>query len=245
MKKISFELIKKIDFVLIFIFLILGIITWAIIMINIFNPFSGSHTVSNAVTIVEDDTKEEIREYIEFNKKLKDVFIFNLKSSKIKADGLYDDISASSLKSSLSFSGKTHNEGITNFIFIKDISYEESKLFDSNIFIYKYKFAEEKTGKDIYCDKNIYAVVNEDTNNDKTLNSEDNIALYISDYDGKNLIKISNSVYKVRITDNNQLLFTEYDGSLLTFFLYDINLNKKTKLKSAEQEAPEKHISFY
>ena len=131
MKKISFELIKKIDFVLIFIFLILGIITWAIIMINIFNPFSGSHTVSNAVTIVEDDTKE------------------------------------------------------------------------------------------------------------------DNIALYISDYDGKNLIKISNSVYKVRITDNNQLLFTEYDGSLLTFFLYDINLNKKTKLKSAEQEAPEKYISFY
>lgn len=61
MKKISFELIKKIDFVLIFIFLILGIITWAIIMINIFNPFSSSHTVSNAVTIVEDDTKEEIR----------------------------------------------------------------------------------------------------------------------------------------------------------------------------------------
>lgn len=245
MKKILFELIKKIDFVLIFIFLILGIITWAIVMINIFNPFSGGHTVSNAVTIVEDDTKEEIREYIEFNKKLKDVFIFNLKSSKIKADGLYDDISASSLKSSLSFSGKTHNEGITNFIFIKDISYEESKLFDSNIFIYKYKFAEEKTGKDIYCDKNIYAVVNEDTNNDKTLNSEDNIALYISDYDGKNLIKLSNSVYKVRITDNNQLLFTEYDGSLLTFFLYDINLNKKTKLKSAEQEAPEKYISFY
>ena len=103
MKKISFELIKKIDFVLIFIFLILGIITWGIVMINIFNPFSGSRTVSNAVTIVEDDTKEEIREYIEFNEKLKDVFIFNLKSSKIKADGLYDDISASSFKSETGF----------------------------------------------------------------------------------------------------------------------------------------------
>ena len=229
MKKISFELIKKIDFVLIFIFLILGIITWAIVMIDAFGPFSR-HTVSNEVTIVEDDTKEEIREYIEFNEKLKDVFIFNLKSSKIKADGLYDDISDLSFKSGSSFLGT---------------SYEEYKLFDSNIFIYKYRFAEEKTGKDIYCDKNIYAVVNEDTNDDKTLNSEDNIALYISDYDGKNLIKISNSVYKARITDNNQLLFTEYDGNLLTFFLYDLNLNKKTKLKSAEQEAPEKHISFY
>lgn len=244
MKKISFELIKKIDFVLIFIFLILGIITWAIVMIDAFGPFSR-RTVSNEVTIVEDDTKEEIREYIEFNEKLKDVFIFNLKSSKIKADGLYDDISASSFKSDSSFLGKSYNEGITNFIFIKDTSYEEYKLFDSNIFIYKYRFAEEKTGKDIYCDKNIYAVVNEDTNDDKTLNSEDNIALYISDYDGKNLIKISNSVYKARITDNNQLLFTEYDGRLLTFFLYDLNLNKKTKLKSAEQEAPEKYISFY
>ena len=85
MKKISFELIKKIDFVLIFIFLILGIITWAIVMIDAFGPFSR-HTVSNEVAIVEDDTKEEIREYIEFNEKLKDVFIFNLKSSKIKAD---------------------------------------------------------------------------------------------------------------------------------------------------------------
>ncbi|AIN93634.1 hypothetical protein [Treponema putidum] len=244
MKKISFELIKKIDFVLIFIFLILGIVTWAIVMIDAFNPF-GRHTVSNGVTIVADDPKEEIREYIEFNKKIKDVFIFNLKSSKIKADGLYDNIPEAAFKSGTSFSKKSHNEGITNLIFINDTSYEEYKLFDSNIFIYRYKFSEEKTGNNIYCDKNIYAVVNEDTNNDNTLNSEDNIALYISDYNGKNLIKLSNSIYKVRITDNNQLLFTEYDGSVLTFFSYDINLNKKTKLKSAEQETPEKYISFY
>ncbi|UTC64668.1 hypothetical protein E4O00_13130 [Treponema sp. OMZ 788] len=242
MKKISFELIKKIDFVLIFIFSILGIVTWVIIMISIFDPFRSRRSVSNEVAIVEDETKEEIREYIEFNEKIKDVFIFNIKSSKIKADGLYDDIPKVSLKSGPSFSAKSGNEGITNLIFIKDKNYEEYKLFESNIFIYRYRFAESSNRNNISCDKNIYAVVNEDTNNDKTLNTKDNVALYVSGYDGKNLIQISNSVYKVIIIDKNQLLFTEYDGTLLTFFLYDIDLNKKTKLRSIEQECPEKEI---
>ncbi|UTC67076.1 MULTISPECIES: hypothetical protein [unclassified Treponema] len=245
MKKISFELIKKIDFVLIFIFSILGIITWVIVMIDIFDPFSSRHSVSNEVAIIEDETKEEIREYIEFNEKIKDVFIFNLKSSKIKADGLYDDIPKASLKSGANSSAKSRNEGITNLIFIKDKNYEEYKLFESNIFIYRYRFVEAANRNNISCDKNIYAVVNEDTNNDKTLNTKDNVALYVSDYDGKNLIKVSNSVYKVRLTDNNQLLFTEYDGTALTFFLYDIDLNKKIKLKSIEQAVLEKDIYLY
>ena len=79
---------------------------------------------------------------------------------KIKADGLYDDISASSFKSGSSFLEKSYNEGITNFIFIKDISYEESKLFDSNIFIYKYHYIAELSTKGYK--KNYFTTNNKD-----------------------------------------------------------------------------------
>ena len=70
---------------------------------------------------------------------------------------------------------------------------------------------------------NIYAVIKEDTNRDKQLDSKDKIALYVSNYDGKNLKEISSSVYYLDCIDKNTFLFAEYEDGKVTFYEYDGN----------------------
>ncbi|MFC2603568.1 MAG: hypothetical protein ACFNX0_06670, partial [Treponema sp.] len=138
------------------------------------------------------------------------------------------------------------SDGITNFIFVKSDGQEELKLFPSNVFIYKYEFSRDSEELYAYSHEcNIYAVIKGDTNNDKVLSSEDDISLYVSDYNGKNLKEISPSIMSVLLIDKNELLFTEYAEEKLSYFVYDCAKHTKTLLKTAVQEMNHKEIRFY
>ena len=203
----------------------------------------------NEMVIIE-DPEVEIKEYVNFNTKLNDVYIFDVKSSGIRADEGYEDSA-----NSLGIVGKGYNntsfysasDGITNFIFVKDGTDNELKLFSSNVFIYKYQFQrlDERYSSGSNHTLNVYAVIKNDTNKDKVLNSRDNISLYVSNYDGTELTEISSSIIEFKFIDKNQFMFTEHDGKTLSYYAYNTATKNKKLIKSVEQEISQKSIMMY
>ena len=246
MRKKTFEFIKKADFVLVFVFALLGIIALTAALINDLLPFHRTRVQQIAVV---EDVRVKIEEHLKFERKIKDVYIFSVKSSAIKADEAYG-----TEKSKWSGNGFSNvlgrgfgGDGITNLIFVKNNGREEYKLFPANVFIYKYCLAEveEEQPPRYPHECNVYAVVKNDTTNDKILNSEDDIALYISDYDGTHVKEISSSIITFRFLGGEEILYSEYDGTVQSYFVYDCKTNVKTLIKSVKQEIIEKQIALY
>ncbi len=247
MKKPIFELIKKIDFVLILIASLLGIAVFSFVLVTIIGEmgiFRDRHS-TRQIAVIDKENNVEVKEHIEFYHKIKDLYVFAVRNSGIKSDELY----GVKAKRTSCFSDDSDNSGITNFIFIKQGEKTERTLFPSNVFIYKHSFQlfyEDEPSRDrnsLEC--NVYAVIKEDTNNDKVLNDKDSIALYVSDYDGGNLKEISSAAVTFQLTDKNQFLFSEYDGTNLLYFVYDRKEDRKHMIKSVTQEAPKKSIRLY
>ncbi|MGP1588270.1 MAG: hypothetical protein ACTTHG_08040 [Treponemataceae bacterium] len=247
MKKLNFEFIKKVDFLLFFILAVLGIVLCSVIIIQQFLP-PNRYPGDEQIPVVEKDDVE-IKEYIGFSQKIKDAYVFYVKSSGIKNSENFTQEERKDVAYYSSAKRKYRNDdAITNFIFVKNNEKkEEYSLFSSNVFIYKYRFFCEKKDApySTYVDCNIYAVVKEDTNKDKILNADDDIVLYVSSYDGKGLKEISSSVVKFEFTAENEFLFAEYDGSDLLYYTYNCKQNLKTLIKSVKQKEEIKTIALY
>ena len=243
MKKLSFELIRKIDFVLVFILAAAGIVVLSVALIKELIP---DRSTPNQVAVVADEDTE-IKEYVEFNRKLRDVYVFDVRSSGIRAEeDFYADMKLSgSAGLSNSFGGSYGRDGVTNLLFVNGKTKEERKLFPSNVFIYKHQFEQDGEHLEFPHACNVYAVVKADTNKDKLLNSSDDVSLYVSDYDGNNLQEVSPSVIAFRFIGEDEFMFTEYDGSKLSYFVYDCKSRTKELIKSAVQEISEKEIAMW
>ncbi len=233
MKKLNFELIRKIDYILVFVVAVTAIISFIVfLIILIIDNFNRNRYEIDEMPVVE-SPETEIKQYIDFEEKIDDVFIFSVKSSGIRADEIIG--SSDNMKQSSSFSNSagrySSGDGIVNLLFVKDENHEK-KLFDSNVFIYKY-ILKNTNEYETTC-RNVYAVVTKDTNNDKTLRS--------SEYDGSQLTEISKSITSFRIVDKNQFLYTEYDGKKLSYYSFDAEKKEKKLIKTVEQEIDEKWI---
>ena len=174
MKKINFELIRKIDYILVFVAAMVAIVSLIITLIAfIIDNFNRNRYEIDEMPVVE-SPETEIKQYIDFEEKIDDVFIFSVKSSGIRADEIIG--SGDNMKESSSFSNSAgryySGDGIVNLLFVKGEN-NEKKLFDSNVFIYKYIL--KNTNEYTTTCRNVYAVVTKDTDNDKILSSRDNI----------------------------------------------------------------------
>lgn len=242
MKKNFIEIIKKIDYVLILVFSILGIV---LIGYELFSDLFYWPRTPQEMVVVESPAKK-IEEKVEFCTKLKDTFVFKVKSSEIELEETEQPVVSSDVSNFSVYKKSSDGIGIANLVFVKKDGSEELKLFPRNAFIYRHKFYSD-SDKDSRTKNlsNIYAVVKNDTNGDKVLNSKDDIHLYISDYDGKNLVEISQAIVTFEMIEDNQFLYTEYDGKNLIYYYYDLETEKKTKIKSVEQNLKEKYIDMY
>jgi hypothetical protein len=251
MKKINFELIKKIDCLLVFIVAVIAIIGLLITFISEILPVH--HSTPAHIEIVNSDDEEATKkttETIDFVKKIKDVYVFSISTSAIKSNELSTSKSEAKQLSNSIVKGNSSSE-IVNFIFVKDE--QETVLFSSKAFIYKYQLANDNdsdTNKVSSSIKkshifNIYAVIEEDTNNDKQLDSNDKIVLYVSDFDGKNLKEISSSIYYLDLVDRDVILFTEYNDGKVYYYEYDGNSKNKKIIKCVEKELDNKYINLW
>lgn len=247
-KKPTIEQIKKFDYVLFFIAGIIGIVF-------LFGALCGfiydliprrPSTPAHVAVIQNDDEKTEIVKTTNYFKKVKDAYVFTvtsngIKSEELEASNVFNLTGAGYAQNSLKKSASDFE--VINFIFVKDG--EESQLFPSDLFVYKYRFADnEKQKSDTFQDFNVYAVIKADTNKDNKLDSKDNISLYVSDYDGKNLFEVSQSIYYFEFVDNNMFLFAEYDGETLSYYEFDINAKSKKLIKPVKNSISEKYIDL-
>lgn len=259
MKKLNFELIKKIDYVLVLLIAIVCIVSFLIEKISRYIPRKHSEPAHISVINSDDDTlSEETKESINYLKKVDDTYVFTISTNAIKSAELSDSIYTGNgydgvaISNSISQSVRQSSSQIVNFIFKKGT--EEYNLFSSKVYIYKYEL-KDSNDLEIYPasypyhitghDFNIYAVIKDDSNNDKKLDSKDNISLFVSDYDGKNLHEISSSIYYLENVDRNMYLFTEYNAGKVSFFEYDGNTDKVTLIKKIEQDLYEKEIKLW
>lgn len=248
MKKLNFEFIKKADYILVFLCAIVGLLFFlASITFIVVDSFSSS-SHNQSVTIIEsndqneelsDDSKEEeseVKETIEFNSMIKDVYVFTVSDPK----------KIIRMKRSRLSSYDEEDYAIrTNFLFISDHK-EEYKLFPTNS-QYIYDFDLNHNGEAHIKDSipyNLYAVIKKDTNNDKQLNDDDDISFFISDYNGKNLMEISSSIMGIEAIKHNQILFSEFHDNELKYYAFDCIKREKKLIKSVKQEVKHKYVQF-
>ena len=239
-----FDIIKKIDYILLLIGSCLGIIFFGVLIFEeIGHRFHRRQPPQ--IAVVEAEDKSEIREYVEFCSKVRDVFVFGVKSTAVKAEELYS-VESQKMSALSNIAGKgTGFDGITNFIFINESTHSEYKLFPKNVFVYKYSFMTDNPEPYIRNHQcNIYAVIRSDTNGDKVLNSRDNISLFISDYDGRNVKELSAAIMSFDYTAQEEFVFTEYDGSQLSYFVCDCRTRNKRLLKTVDQKPMVKRINL-
>ena len=256
MKKINFEIIKKIDSILVLIIASAVILMFSVETIKKYIPQKKSRAAQ--IKIVDSDNEkevEEIKETIDFYKKIDDVYVFSVSTSAIKAGELSESSAVNSqisnvIGQSFGYSSSQH----VNFLFVKNG--ETTSLFSSKVFIYKHQLknsddlvpegvASFNPYESTVHDFNIYAVIKNDTNNDKLLDSKDNISLYVSDYDGNNLKEISSSIYYIECTGKNIFIFSEYVDGKVSFYEYDGNSKKVALIKTFEKELTEKRINLW
>ena len=257
MKKFNFEIIKKIDYVLVLVIALVGIVTFLVEKISSIPRHKSETPHISIVDSDEDSSPEETKESVDFLKKIDDVYVFEVSTKAIKSDELgvsgYSDMEFSN---SIGQSYRASSSQIVNFIFVKDE--KEYSLFPSKAYIYKYELKNSNRDYDVLAvyedfapayssghDFNVYAVVEEDSNGDKKLDSKDNISLYISDYDGKNIQKISSSIYYYENLGKNKFLFTEYKDGKICFYEFDWETKKVAQIKTLEQEITEKRINLW
>lgn len=110
----------------------------------------------------------------------------------------------------------------------------------------RYRIAEDDRTQQPYPrERNVYAVVKNDTTNDKVLNDDDDIALYVSDYDGTDVKETSSLIVTFRFLDSEEFLFFEDGREVQSYFVHNCKTNVKTPIKSLQQEFEEKNIALF
>lgn len=256
MKKLNLDFIKKADYILVFLCAAVGLIFLLILIIytaanTLFSSSSSDVSVSVIETnnqnkeLPDNNNNEEStdEELIEFTSMMNDVYVFKVKNPKMREE----KVSISMYKGS----SRSDDDGLTNFLFINSQK-EEYKLFPSNSqYIYSYSNGYDFYDSDSndYKGKNdtlrFYAVIKADTNNDKYLNSDDDISLYVSGYNGKNLTEISSSIMSCKEIGKHKILFTEFHDGELKYYVFDYKKKEKDLIKSVKQKVKEKSIEIY
>ena len=211
------------------VFFFLGVVGFAVFIAAI--TISSLLRVSKpdpGVQIIEvDETKEKLKvEYAKtFLAKKDDLFIFGVRSKAI-----VNDNSESKKVMSLFDGGSYSSTKLINLIFIEGES--KRMLLDKEKLIHDYTL-EASHNKNISLDrydnqsqfrvsKNIFLIVENDSNKDGFLSYKDDANLYISSANGTNLNKISERVMSYELVDEELVLYKTKTDEEVRF--YTLNL---------------------
>ena len=153
----------------------------------------------------------EIKEVIYakiFQDKIKDVYVF-----KVTADTSSNskDNNKKGKRSSSSYSRGYNNSKIVNILFVKEQG-ESHKLLDENRLILATTYTQDEkdnTRGHFILDKNLYTIVETDSNQDGFLTAEDKKNLYISDYNGQNMHLIMNDITNFSLVGEDEILIAK------------------------------------
>jgi hypothetical protein len=208
--------------------------------IYLFNQFHRDNT--SGVQIIPKKSKVEIKKVIKFNTVLRDTFVFSLESNAVSENTVM-----ALQKSVSSYERSPGGKEIVNFYFVSDKTKGETKLFDNDIYIASWQFINDSKANGFILDKNVYAIVSKDSNEDKKLTVDDAIDLYTSDYNGLNLKEIGKNVYRYQVINDNTVLFSEVNNNKEIYKTWNIKNNKIEVIKTIDEIPDNKEINtiFY
>ena len=239
--KLSVEKIRNCNSVIQFIILILLcgfiLVQGAIYIINQFHRDNSS-----GVQIITKESKVEIKKVIKFNTVLRDAFVFSLESNAVSENTVM-----ALQKSVSSYERSPGGKEIVNFYFVSDKTKSETKIFDNNIYVASWQFINDSKVNGFILDKNIYAIVSKDTNEDKKLTIDDTVDLYTSDYNGLNLKEIGKNIYRYQVINDNTILFSEVNTNKEIYKIWNVKNDKIEVIKTIEEIPENKEINtiFY
>ena len=225
MKKIMNILRKFNTMALSLLFLVLLIISIVYIIDN-YIPHN-----TNEVRVVEKNEENNIKKVLTYNKKINEYLVFNLESESVV------NISSSTRAKK----DAANNANTVNLIFINEFTGQQKKLFVNDQIIIDTDYYNQENGKNFKISKNIYASIPIDSNNDKKIDKNDDINLYVSDYNGDNLKQIFSNIYFYQIIDNDLILIKKYENNRLKYFMYNVG-NEQIKLLIENQEDIKKYF---
>lgn len=231
--KITISKIRDLNTVLLFLAITLSVFALIVGFLISVIP----RNINEGIKIVNENKKNEHIQTTVYADKLNDYIVFFLKS---KALSLHDN-SDKVLEFSKEYSSRNSSK-IVNIIFISLDTKEETKLLENDSLIVSHWFSNEKEQNRCKLSKNIYAIVSQDTNKDKTLSIEDSVDLYVSDYNGDKLKKIGSNIYSYNLIDNDMLLFKENKAEQNIYKIYSVSNDTVGTIKTVVEPAGEKNF---
>ncbi|AWB65550.1 hypothetical protein C2869_03465 [Saccharobesus litoralis] len=170
--------------------------------------------------------------FLDYYDKYKDVYIFTITSSFINRGPEIENFNKPMefIRASDGYNSVGNN--VVNLLFSSK-SGEKHKLFAHDVYVTSFELViEENNRNKKRLSKNIYSVVENDSNNDGFLSKEDNRNLYISDYDGTNLKKIASQVKMYQVIADDELLIHQYDQANSIYYSYNVKTSELLKLNT-------------
>lgn len=228
-------------------FFIAATIFIVLISIEIFSKLFRNQFEPAKIELVDDSApKDELRKpvyTISFLTRLKNVHIFELTSKVVDTNKYHTNQTFNMFaapKVSHDFSSSMYlSENAVNLMFVKENG-QRRMLFDKDGFIKEFTKAKESPNEHSYkLDKNLYLVVDEDTNENGYFDQNDAANLYTSTYDGKNLSLVLADVGSYELIDNNRLIISQ-KGKSPSFFTYKVTESSLLKLNTEIKISKEK-----
>ncbi|MDH5433178.1 MAG: hypothetical protein OEY19_04475 [Gammaproteobacteria bacterium] len=243
MKEKIFKFVKSANQVLFFIAALLLIFLF---LKNIIKDFFRYDYEPPKVELVDEASSEShsqpkvVYEKI-YHSMLKDVYIFQIKSDAINLSNKHQMKGRGTTAEMRPSSNDYLDSQVVNMLFVKENGHKRMLLETDALitFVVKAQFdVGNQTGylgdnNGYKFESNRYSIVSSDTDKDGFLSNEDERDLYLSDYDGANLIKVMENVSNYRVIRDNTLLITQTKDKKDEFYIYSINDEKPKKLDTA------------
>ncbi|AOT08682.1 hypothetical protein [Pseudoalteromonas luteoviolacea] len=223
-KTLSF--IKKSNQVLFFIAVTLFII---VVSIDFITDFFDNKYEPPKIALVDnkgEQTQVKKTQYtIEYFDKLKDVYIFELSSKEIDISQTHDgEIVEMFAKSEVSLDLYTVpylSKNAVNLMFVRENGERHMLLKKDGLIldISKAKFATNEAG--YLLDRNLYLIINEDTNQNGYLDQDDSVKLFTSTFDGKDLSLVLQDVGNFSLISDNKVLISQ-KGKSPKFYAFEV-----------------------
>lgn len=232
----ALSVIKKSNQVLFFLAVIIFII---MISIEIISDLLRNKYEPPKIELVDSSkTEEQVKKpvyTVDYLERLEDVYIFEL-SSKVIDTSQYHRNEVLEMfsvpKVSHNFSGGSYlSDNAVNLMFVKEDG-TKRMLLKSDALVREFSKANRSAKEHSYIlEKNLYLVVNEDTNENGYLDHKDEAKLLSSTYDGKNLTLILSNVGSFKLINDNKLIISQR-GDSPSFFTFNVADSNLTKLNT-------------
>ena len=199
------------------------------------NIFESSYEEPK-IKIIDDsgDTKNvvQVKYKTNFNKVIKDVYIFDVSSDSIKIIS-EPELRDSDTKLNMFSGGSSITYQKVNLLFVPKLG-SSYLLMKNSALITKTSFFDES--KELYrldrkLSENIYLIISKDTNKDGFLSRDgDKADLYISNYKGKNLSLVLKEVEDYELIQDDLIMIEVREKSGILFYTYDLLTKKLFKL---------------